>query len=138
LSTSEPDKPVTDFDRWLADEFAQTGAFTSLVVLVSIAETKVLPLCSTYLNVIGTETDWGEIVVLFAGAGREWDGASFFPVTAPDGGPLDNPTPAHRPDEHRPAQSRGARRAVLLRRGRSGDGSSGRRAVHRDRRQIDA
>ena len=92
MSISEPDKPLTDFDRWLADEFVQTGAFTSLVVLVSITETKVLPLCSTYLNVIGTETDWGEIVVLFAGAGREWDGASFFPVTAPDGGPLDNPT----------------------------------------------
>jgi hypothetical protein len=92
LSTAEPDKPVTDFDRWLADEFAATGAFTALVVLVSITETKVLPLCSTYLNVIGTETDWSEIVILFAGAGYEWDGASFFPVTAPDGGPLDNPT----------------------------------------------
>jgi hypothetical protein len=92
LSTSEPDKPATDFDLWLAAEFAQTGVFTSLVVLVSITETKVLPLCSTYFNVIGTETDWSDIVILFAGAGYEWDGASFFPVTAPDGGPLDNPT----------------------------------------------
>ena len=63
-----------------------------LVVLVSIGETKVLPLCSTYLNVIGTETDWSEIVVLFAGSGQDWDGASFFPVTGPHGGPLDNPT----------------------------------------------
>ena len=92
MSTSDPHKPVTDFDRWLVDEFAQTGAFTSLVILVSITATKVLPLCSTYLNVIGTETDWSEIVILFAGAGYEWDGASFFAVTAPDGGPLDNPT----------------------------------------------
>jgi hypothetical protein len=92
LSTSEPDKPATDFDLWLAAEFAQTGVFTSLVVLVSITEIKVLPLCSTYFNVIGTETDWSDIVILFAGAGYEWDGASFFPVTGPDGGPLDNPT----------------------------------------------
>ena len=92
MSTSEPDRSVTDFDRWLADEFAQTGAFTALVVLVSILPSKVLPLCSTYLNVIGTETDWSEIVVLFAGSGRQWDGASFFPVTAAHGGPLDNPT----------------------------------------------
>jgi hypothetical protein len=92
LSTYEPETPATDFDRWLADEFAQTGTFTALVVLVSITEPKVLPLCSTYLNVIGTETDWGEIVVLFAGSGQDWDGASFFPVMAPDGGPLDNPT----------------------------------------------
>ena len=91
MSTSEPETPATDFDRWLADEFAATGTFTALVVLVSITETKVLPLCSTYLNVIGTETDWSEIVVLFAGSGQGWDGASFFPVTALDGGPLDNP-----------------------------------------------
>jgi hypothetical protein len=92
LSTSEPDEQATDFDRWLAAEFAQTGVFTSMVVLVSITGTKVFPLCSTYFNVIGDETDWSEIVVLFAGAGHEWDGASFFPVMAPDGGPLDNPT----------------------------------------------
>jgi hypothetical protein len=92
LSTAEPETPTTDFDRWLADEFAATGAFTALVVLVSIAETKVLPLCSTYLNVIGTETDWGEIVILLAGSGQQWDGASFFPLTAQHGGPLDNPT----------------------------------------------
>ena len=92
MPTTEPETPATDFDDWLAEEFAATGAFTALVVLVSITETKVLPLCSTYLNVIGTETDWSEIVVLFAGSGQDWDGASFFPVTAPDGGPLDNPT----------------------------------------------
>jgi hypothetical protein len=96
LSSAEPEPPETDFDRWLADEFAATGAFTALVVLVAITETKVLPLCSTYLNVIGTETDWSEIVVLFAGSGQNWDGASFFPVTAPDGGPLDNPTARQR------------------------------------------
>jgi hypothetical protein len=92
LSISESDEQQTDFDRWLAAEFAQTGVFTSLVVLVSITKTKVVPLCSTHFNVIGDETEWSEIVVLFAGAGREWDGASFFPVTAADGGPLDNPT----------------------------------------------
>jgi hypothetical protein len=92
LSTAEPETSATDFDRWLAGEFAATGAFTALVILVSITETKVLPLCSTYLNIIGTEIDWGEIVVLFAGSGQQWNGASFFPVTGQYGGPLDNPT----------------------------------------------
>jgi hypothetical protein len=91
LSTSEPAKQLTDFDHWLASEFGETGDFTALAVLVQITETKVLPLCSTYFNVIGVETDWGEITLLFAGAGREWDGASFFPVTSPHGGALDNP-----------------------------------------------
>ena len=89
MSTSEP---RTDFDRWIAAAFAETGAFTAMVVLVEIAGAKVTPLCSTYFNVIGDETDWGEITVLFAGAGRDWDGAAFFPASAAHGGPLDNPT----------------------------------------------
>jgi hypothetical protein len=89
VSTSE--EPQTDFDVWLAGEFAGTGEFTALAVLVEITETQVLPLCSTYFNVIGNETNWGEITILFAGAGREWHGASFFPVTSPQGGALDNP-----------------------------------------------
>jgi hypothetical protein len=90
LSISE-DRHKTDFDRWLGDEFARTGAFTALAVLVEIDGTKVTPLCSTYFNVIGDEIDWSEITVLFAGAGRDWGGASFFPIVASDGGPLDNP-----------------------------------------------
>lgn len=90
MSTSDADK--TDFDRWIADEFERTGEFTALVILVSIGESKVEPLCSTYLSVIGDEIDWAEITVLFAGAGQPWHGASFFPTTAPRGGPLDNPT----------------------------------------------
>jgi hypothetical protein len=92
VSISETKSPATDFDRWVADEFAETGAFTALVILVEIAEPAVAPLCSTYFNVIGDEFDWGEITVLFAGSGRDWSGACFFPVTATDGGPLDNPT----------------------------------------------
>ena len=91
MSTSDSNGGRTDFDRWIAAAFRETGAFTALVVLVEIAGITVTPLCSTYFNVIGEEIDWGEMTVLFAGAGREWDGASFFPTTAPDGGPLDNP-----------------------------------------------
>jgi hypothetical protein len=82
----------TDFDRWIAAEFTERGAFTAFAVLVQIGGTRVTPLCSTYFNVIGNEVDWGEMTVLFAGAGAEWDGASFFPATARDGGPLDNPS----------------------------------------------
>jgi hypothetical protein len=92
VSISEAKPPVTDFDRWIAEEFAETGSFTAFAILVQISESKVTPLCSTYFNVIGDEIDWAEITILFAGAGREWDGASFFPVTGDDGGPLDNPT----------------------------------------------
>ena len=90
MSISE--SAVTDFDRWIAEEFATAGSFTVMVVLVSIEGIKVNPLCSTYFNVIGDDVDWAEITVLFAGAGARWDGAAFFPMTAAEGGPLDNPS----------------------------------------------
>lgn len=80
----------TEFDDWIACEFIERGAFTTLAILVSIGEGRVTPLCSTYFSVVGDETDWEEITVLFAGSGMEWDGASFFPVTSGD--LLDNPT----------------------------------------------
>jgi hypothetical protein len=82
---------ATDFDRWIGEQFATSGAFTAFVILVEINEPAVVPLCSTYFNVIGDEIDWNEIAVLFAGSGRDWNGACFFPVTASEGGPLDNP-----------------------------------------------
>jgi hypothetical protein len=83
---------TTDFDRWIAEEFARIGEFTALAVLVAISEIKVTPLCSTYFNVVGEEIDWAEITVLFAGSGQRWQAASFFPVTAANGGALDNPS----------------------------------------------
>src|SRR5215468_7524162 len=83
LSRSEPVDSAGDFGRWLTREFAQSGAFTALVVLVEIAGTRVTPLCSTFFNVIGDEIDWSDIVDMFDGSGREWDGAAFFPTAAP-------------------------------------------------------
>jgi hypothetical protein len=87
LSTSDTG---ADFDDWIVSEFDTRGAFTALVVLVEIGERSVSPLASTFLNVIGPETGWMEIQALFLGAGVKWDGASFYPVSAPHGGPLDN------------------------------------------------
>jgi hypothetical protein len=86
------DLRATDFDEWIAEAFAERGTFTVLVVLVDIDETRVTPLSSTFFHVIGDEIGWGEIGVLFAGSGADWDGASFFPVATPDGEPLDNAT----------------------------------------------
>lgn len=81
-----------DFEQWIASEFAEDGSFTALIVLVHIVDTKVAPLCSTYLNVIGDEVEWSKMAVLFAGAGADWSGAAFFPIRGDDGDPLDNPT----------------------------------------------
>jgi hypothetical protein len=92
VSTSERDEPGNDFERWIAEAFAATGPFTVLVVLVETIENQVTPMCSTCFNVVAGDTEWSDIAVMFAGAGRDWAGAAFFPVFTPDGGPVDNPT----------------------------------------------
>lgn len=89
MSISDAHK--TDFDRWIAEEFALSGEFTTLVILVAIGGSKVTPLCSTYFNVIGAEIDWAEITVLFAGSGKDWNGACFFPAREQGGGLLEDP-----------------------------------------------
>jgi hypothetical protein len=86
VSTPEAD---SDFTAWIDAEFADRGAFTALVVLVEIGERSVTPVVSTYITV-SAEIDWPEVVTLFGGVGIPWDGASFFPVTAPEGGALDD------------------------------------------------
>ncbi len=96
MSISEPDSEDAGndgagFDRWIVEEFARRGGFTVFVILVEIKGINVTPLCSTYLNVIGDETRWDEILVMFHGAGVNWDGAAFFP-TPDEEGLVDNPT----------------------------------------------
>lgn len=86
----------TDFDRWLTTELGQAGPFTALVVLVEIGGSRVTPVCSTFFHVIGDEVRWTDIVGMFAGAGRTWDGAAFFPELAEDHGPLDSRTARRR------------------------------------------
>jgi hypothetical protein len=68
------------FDEWMRDAFAQTGDFTVLVVLVEIGEPSVTPVKSTFMNVIGDETRWRDMVALFDGSGAAWNGAAFFPL----------------------------------------------------------
>lgn len=91
MSTSKA-SDANDFERWLASEYEDNGACTALIVLVSIGETTVDLLSSTYVNVIGSEVAWNDLVVMFAGAGHAWNGAAFFPRRDPNGKPLDNPT----------------------------------------------
>jgi hypothetical protein len=90
LSISEPHPHASDFDAWIAEAFAERGAFTLLIVLVEISETKVMPLSSTFLHVIGDEIEWATMGELLGSSGRAWDGACFFPVATADGLPLDN------------------------------------------------
>src|ERR687892_8282 len=78
----------TDFDRWLAEQFAETGTFTALLVMLRTAEPQVTPVCSSYVNVIGDEIEWDEMTILLQGAGVAWDAVAFFVENADDGGAL--------------------------------------------------
>lgn len=78
------------FDDWIVNEYERTGGFTALVVLVSIANLGVVPLCSTFTHVIGDEIDWHHFVMLMSGARIAWDGVMLMPVTDKGGGPVDD------------------------------------------------
>ena len=49
---------AADFDRWLETQFAASGPFTALIILVKIEDTTLWPLGSSYATVIGSELRW--------------------------------------------------------------------------------
>jgi hypothetical protein len=91
-SRTPAEPAATDFDHWLRDTYAATGGFTALIVLMKISRQRVRPLSSAFVHVIGDEIVWGEVTRLLSGSGVTWDGVAFFPVSAKDGGPVDEAT----------------------------------------------
>lgn len=95
MSTSKPGarrrtpRGDSDFETWLKSAFSRHDAFTALIILVRIADLKVTPLASTFLNVMGDEVNWPQMAALLSGSGQAWDGAAFFAVTDTDG-PIGN------------------------------------------------
>ena len=78
----------TDFEHWLAAQFADTGPFTIFIVLVRIAPDSVAAVSSSFAQMIGDEMSWPEMTALLAGARASWDGVGFFVGLAGDGGPM--------------------------------------------------
>lgn len=77
------------FDDWLRQEFAASGAFTALIVLLSIDETTARPLRSSYVHVIGDSLCWSDMAALLNQPGGDWDAVLFAPRTdGAGGGPL--------------------------------------------------
>ena len=88
MSSSSRREKATDFDRWLADKYAETQGFTALILLIALEDTAVVPVSCSYLHVIGDEVSWRELRALIDGSGRSWDGIALFAESAPGGGPL--------------------------------------------------
>ena len=78
----------TDFDRWLAAQFAETGPFTIFIVLVRIAGVSVSAVKSSYAHVVGDDMNWPEMCALLDRARTPWDGVAFFIELGDAGGPL--------------------------------------------------
>ena len=79
---------ATDFEQWLAAQFADTGPFTIFILLVRIADDAVIPLRSSYAHLIGDDKAWTEMRKLLDSAGAAWDGVAFFVGLGLEGGPL--------------------------------------------------
>jgi hypothetical protein len=78
----------TDFEHWLSAQFGETGPFTLFIVLVRISGDEVVPLKSTYAQLIGDDMNWREMCGLLDRAGAPWDGVAFFVGLGHGGGPL--------------------------------------------------
>ncbi len=86
----------TDFEHWLAAQFAETGPFTIFILLVQITPTRAVPSRSSYAHLIGDEMTWPEMQGLLDSARTPWDGVAFFVGLGHEGGPLPDPVAARR------------------------------------------
>lgn len=78
----------SDFEQWLAAQFADTGAFTIFIVLVRIGSGRVVPVKSSYAHLIGDDMPWPGMRGLLDSARTPWDGVAFFVGLGHEGGPL--------------------------------------------------
>jgi hypothetical protein len=79
---------AVDFDRWLESQFAASGPFTALIILVKIESTTIWPLGSSYATVIGSDLRWAGMRRLLDGSKLPWNGMAIFPIFSEAGGPL--------------------------------------------------
>jgi hypothetical protein len=79
---------AADFDRWIEAQFAASGPFTALIILVKIESTTIWPLGSSYATVIGSELHWPGMRRLLDNSKLPWSGMAVFPTFSEVGGPL--------------------------------------------------
>ena len=79
---------MTDFDAWLTARFRDAGAFTALIVLVTIDGTRVAPVASSFAHVIGDAIRWRAMAGLLDASGKPWDAVVFFAAAREGGGAI--------------------------------------------------
>jgi hypothetical protein len=83
-----PATTSSDFEQWLVAQFADTGPFTLLIVLVRIRENDVVAVKSSYAHLVGDDLVWDDMRRLLDSARTPWDGVAFFVGLDTAGGPL--------------------------------------------------
>jgi hypothetical protein len=87
---------AVDFDRWLESQFAASGPFTALIILVKIESATIWPLGSSYATVIGSDLRWAGMRRLLDDSRLSWSGVAIFPAFSEAGGPLTDEGARHR------------------------------------------
>jgi hypothetical protein len=81
-------KLVNAFEDWVRDQYAESGSFTALIVLLRIGRLQVDPVSSSWLHFIGDEVRWPDMRAMLSTAPAGWDGVAFFVGMLEEGGPL--------------------------------------------------
>jgi hypothetical protein len=77
-----------EFERWIVQQYATTGGFTALILLLALGGNKVDLISCSYVHVIGNEVGWKDMKTMLDASRRKWDAFAVFPESQPAGGPL--------------------------------------------------
>ena len=77
-----------EFESWIVEQYAATGGFTALILLLTLAGDKVSMISCSYVHVIGDEVRWRDMKSMLDASRRKWDAFVVFPESPPGGGPL--------------------------------------------------
>jgi len=77
-----------EFESWIVEQYAATGGFTALILLLTLGGDKVNMISCSYVHVIGDEVRWRDMKSMLDASRRKWDAFVVFPESPPGGGPL--------------------------------------------------
>lgn len=77
-----------EFESWIVEQYAATGGFTALILLLTLGGDKVSMISCSYVHVIGDEVRWRDMKSMLDASRRKWDAFVVFAESPPGGGPL--------------------------------------------------
>jgi hypothetical protein len=81
-----PNPPPNAFEAWFTSMFRREGAFTMFLIIMEQEPSTVTPLFGTYLQAVGDELSWSDLVALLDTAESPWDIVAVFAGQDENGG----------------------------------------------------